>query len=160
MLLLKVLHKGAELTPLANPPESIKSGHYGQPPHMTWWFKQSVIYFIGLLLMKLAVLAIFTLLPWIAMVGDWALRWTEGNEALQITFVMFVFPLIMNGLQYYIIDSFIKDPAGGNDHEPLPQEDRDSIDDAERPLTEPDAFDEDLVPVARAAGDSDEFKRR
>jgi hypothetical protein len=42
-------------------------------------------------------------------VGDWALRWTEGNTALQITFVMFVFPLIMNALQYWIIDNFIKE---------------------------------------------------
>lgn len=62
--------------------------------------------------MKLCVLAIFALLPWIAWVGDWALRWTEGNTALQITFVMFVFPLVMNALQYWIIDGFIKDPAG------------------------------------------------
>lgn len=28
---------------------------------------------------------------------------------MQITFVMLIFPLIMNGMQYYIIDSFIKD---------------------------------------------------
>lgn len=62
--------------------------------------------------MKLCVLIIFALLPWIAWVGDWALRWTEGNTALQITFVMFVFPLIMNALQYWIVDGFIKDPAG------------------------------------------------
>lgn len=62
--------------------------------------------------MKLCVLALFALLPWIAWVGDWALRWTEGNTALQITFVMFVFPLIMNALQYWIVDGFIKDPAG------------------------------------------------
>jgi hypothetical protein len=59
--------------------------------------------------MKLCVLAIFAFLPWIAWVGDWALRWTEGNTALQITFVMFVFPLIMNALQYWIIDNFIKE---------------------------------------------------
>lgn len=44
--------------------------------------------------------------------GDWALRWTEGNTTLQITFVMFVFPLVMNALQYWIIDGFIKDRNG------------------------------------------------
>ena len=64
--------------------------------------------------MKLCVLVLFTLLPWIAWVGDWALRWTEGNTALQIAFVMFVFPLIMNALQYWIIDNFIKDPEAGS----------------------------------------------
>jgi hypothetical protein len=65
--------------------------------------------------MKLCVLAIFTFLPWIAWVGDWALRWTEGNTALQIAFVMFIFPLIMNALQYWIIDNFIKDPGHGDE---------------------------------------------
>ena len=65
--------------------------------------------------MKLCVLAIFAFLPWIAWVGDWALRWTEGNTAVQITFVMFIFPLIMNGLQYWIIDNFIKDPEHGGE---------------------------------------------
>lgn len=64
--------------------------------------------------MKLCVLAIFAFLPWIAWVGDWALRWTEGNTALQITFVMFIFPLIMNALQYWIIDNFIKDAEQGD----------------------------------------------
>lgn len=104
------------LTPIANPPESIRSGNYGHPPRATWWLKQSVIYFLGLFGMKFCVFVIFQILPWIAWVGDWALRWTEGNEAIQITFVMFIFPLIMNALQYWIIDGFIKDPANEEGH--------------------------------------------
>ncbi|KAF2853853.1 FK506-binding protein-like protein 2 precursor [Plenodomus tracheiphilus IPT5] len=114
VLLLKILHRGFALTPLANPPESIRSGNYGHPPRATWWLKQSMIYFLGLIGMKLCVLAIFAFLPWIAWVGDWALRWTEGNTALQITFVMFIFPLIMNAIQYWIIDGFIKDQDRGD----------------------------------------------
>ena len=106
--ILKVLHVGARYTPLARPPESIESGNYGEPPHVTWWLKQSVIYFCGLLGMKACVFLLFELCPWIVVVGDWALRWTEGNEAIQVTFVMFIFPLIMNAMQYYIIDTFIK----------------------------------------------------
>lgn len=58
--------------------------------------------------MKFCVLIIFVMLPWISRIGDWALRWTEGNEKVQIVFVMMLFPLIMNAMQYYIIDSFIK----------------------------------------------------
>jgi STIMATE family len=110
IIILKILSIGASYTPLANPPESIKSGHYGDPPRATWWLKQSMIYFVGLLGMKTCVFFIFQLLPWIVQVGDWALRWTEGNEAVQIAFVMFIFPLVMNGIQYYIIDMFIKKP--------------------------------------------------
>jgi hypothetical protein len=109
--ILKVLHVGASYTPLARPPESIKSGYYGEPPRASWWLKQSLIYFAGLVGMKLCVFIIFQLCPWIVKIGDWALRWTEGNEALQIAFVMLIFPLIMNGLQYYIVDIFIKDKS-------------------------------------------------
>ncbi len=108
IIILRVLNIGASYTPLANPPESIQSGHYGDPPRATWWLKQSMIYFFGLLGMKICVFFIFHLLPWIGRVGDWALKWTEGNEAVQITFVMFIFPLIMNAIQYYVIDIFIK----------------------------------------------------
>lgn len=74
--------------------------------------------------MKICVLFIFTVLPWISRVGDWALKWTEGNEALQVGFVMLLFPCIMNAIQYYIIDGFIKDqkPEG---HEAVAQEEED-----------------------------------
>ena len=46
---------------------------------------------------------------------------------VQVFFVMLFFPVIMNALQYYIIDGFIKDqkPDG---HEPIPSDD--SEDDA------------------------------
>lgn len=70
--------------------------------------------------MKICVLIIFILMPWISKVGDWALGWTDGNERLQIAFVMMIFPLIMNGLQYYIIDSFIKKKEV--DHQQLPSD--------------------------------------
>ena len=108
IILLRLLTHGFSLTPLANPPESIYSGNYGTPPRATWWMKQCLIYFIGLLGMKACVYFIFKICPWIILVGDWALRWTEGNETLQVIFVMLVFPVIMNALQYYIIDGFIK----------------------------------------------------
>lgn len=96
-------------TPLGKPSESIQSGFYGNPPKWQWWLKQSIIYFCGLFGMKICVLIIFLVFPWISHVGDWALGWTEGNEKLQIVFVMMLFPLIMNAMQYYIIDSFIKE---------------------------------------------------
>jgi hypothetical protein len=74
--------------------------------------------------MKIVVLLIFIVFPWISHVGDWALGWTEGNERLQIAFVMMIFPLIMNALQYYIIDSFIKQKDGlDHHHQPVASED-------------------------------------
>jgi hypothetical protein len=111
------------MTPLGNPRESIESGNYGSPPRATWWFKQSIIYFLGLMGMKICVLIIFLVLPWISRIGDWALRWTEGDEVLQVMFVMLIFPVIMNATQYYIIDSFIKKQKP--EHERIPDHDED-----------------------------------
>jgi hypothetical protein len=114
---LRLFHAIALRTPLANPPESLKSGNYGRPPNARWWLKQLFLYFMGLFAMKLCVFLLFVLLPWLGWVGDWALRWTEGREWVQITFVMLVFPLVMNATQYWIIDSFIKDPAAEWDYQ-------------------------------------------
>jgi hypothetical protein len=84
--------------------------------------------------MKFCVLIIFFLAPWIGRVGDWALRWTEGDEALQVIFVMLVFPVIMNATQYYIIDSFIKNQKP--EHELIGDDEVDSGSDAyEDPLS-------------------------
>ncbi|RHZ71155.1 hypothetical protein CDV55_107668 [Aspergillus turcosus] len=110
IFILHILNRLAAYTALANPPESIESGNYGAPPRATWWFKQAMIYFFGLLGMKICVFFLIQLLPFIVKIGDWALRWTEGNTALQLIFVMFLFPVIMNAIQYYIIDTFIKKP--------------------------------------------------
>ncbi|KAL3471701.1 vacuolar membrane protein-domain-containing protein [Aspergillus californicus] len=110
IFILHFLNRLAVYTPLAYPPESIESGNYGEPPRVAWWFKQSVIYFMGLLGMKICVFFLIQMVPLIVKVGDWALRWTEGNTAVQIIFVMLLFPVIMNAIQYYIIDIFIKKP--------------------------------------------------
>lgn len=117
IFLLRIFTRLVAFTPLGQPPESIQSGNYGSPPNAWWWLKQSLIYFCGLFGMKFCVLVIFVMFPWISRVGDWALRWTEGDEKVQIVFVMMLFPLIMNALQYYIIDSFIKKQASKEDTE-------------------------------------------
>ena len=108
IFLLHITTAAVSYTPLGRPLESIQSGNYGRPPNAWWWLKQSIIYFCGLFGMKICVLIIFLTMPWISRIGDWALSWTDGNEELQIVFVMMLFPLIMNAMQYYIIDSFIK----------------------------------------------------
>ncbi|POS83012.1 hypothetical protein EPUL_006145 [Erysiphe pulchra] len=122
IFLLHIITKLLLHTEFGSPPESIESGNYGTPPSAYRWFKQTVVYFLGLLGMKICVLIIFLMLPWISRVGDWALRWTEGNEIVQVMFVMLIFPLIMNATQYYIIDSFIKNKKS-LEHELLPESD-------------------------------------
>jgi hypothetical protein len=144
--LLKVTTGLVAYTPFGKPRESIESGNYGNPPSTWWWFKQSVIYFCGLFGMKICVLILFLILPWLSRVGDWALRWTEGNERLQIFFVMMLFPLIMNALQYYIIDSFIKKKEQGEEPETS----------GHQRLATDDHDDDHRDPFADALADSDD----
>ncbi|EPS31206.1 hypothetical protein PDE_06161 [Penicillium oxalicum 114-2] len=141
IMILRGLNYIAFYTPLANPPESIESGNYGQPPRALWWLKQSMIYFIGLLGMKICVFFLISLFPFIIKVGDWALGWTEGNTALQIAFVMLLFPVIMNALQYYIIDHFIKKHASQDTLYDAPNS-ADDDEDAPRREALLDGFDE------------------
>ncbi|PNS17572.1 hypothetical protein CAC42_8115 [Sphaceloma murrayae] len=160
VILLRVLHSLFLRTPLANPPESLKSGHYGSPPHVNWWMKQCFIYFLGLFGMKVFVLFMFSALPWLPWIGDWALRWTEGNESLQIAFVMFLFPLMMNAIQYYIIDAFIMDKDGKEGYESVQSEEGDESEDR-RPLNgggEEDEDEDKLVGQARERFDVDEIR--
>lgn len=150
ILALRILNFLASYTPIANPPESIESGNYGHPPRAGWWLKQSVIYFLGLLNMKVCVFFLIQFLPFIVKVGDWALKWTEGNTALQITFVMLLFPVCMNAIQYYIIDTFIKKPlsydmySGEERGDAVADEDLHRREGLLAGIDEADASDEDL----------------
>lgn len=103
--------------------------------------------------MKLFVWLLFALLPWLPWVGDWALRWTEGSEALQIAFVMFIFPLLMNIMQYYIIDSFIKDNKRGQGYTEVRGDEADAEGDEERERFVVDDDDDSL-------GDDDDLRAR
>ncbi|KAG6053135.1 hypothetical protein E4U17_005001 [Claviceps sp. LM77 group G4] len=142
IILLKIITGIVAFTPLGKPSESIQSGHYGHPPNASWWLKQSVIYFCGLFGMKICVLLIFVLMPWISKVGDWALGWTEGNEKLQIAFVMMIFPLVMNGLQYYIIDSLIKEKEPYHERLASDESDHDRLEGYRTRLQAPDEDDD------------------
>ncbi|ESZ95587.1 hypothetical protein SBOR_4024 [Sclerotinia borealis F-4128] len=150
IFLLRILTALFVMTPFGSPPESIESGNYGHPPRAVWWFKQSIIYFIGLMGMKICVLIIFLVLPWISRIGDWALRWTEGDTVLQVIFVMLIFPVIMNATQYYIIDSFIKNQKP--DHELIPNEDSDSEEGTDGRYADPSGSSDEIL----SAGEEEE----
>jgi hypothetical protein len=80
----KYLVKRFELT-------GFQSGVYGDPPlieQLKKWGKQLVVYITSLMLMKVIVVGLFHLCPWISDFGDWVLEWTVGNYRLQVVFVM------------------------------------------------------------------------
>lgn len=131
--------------------QGFKSGIYGTPPRVSFWARQSAIYVLALTTMKLLVVGLLVLFPGIFNIGEWLLSWTwsdDGEEGFQVVFTMGLFPIIMNVLQFWLIDSIVKasevtspklDEHDEHDHldrEPLfhaSSDDEDDDDDTERP---------------------------
>lgn len=100
------------------------SGQYGKPPRISYWLRQAAIYVVALTTMKMLVVLLFTVWPSLIEAGQWLLSWTGGRDAIQIilyvisfqyhvhllTFisVMGLFPICMNILQFWLIDSIVK----------------------------------------------------
>ncbi|EIE91141.1 hypothetical protein RO3G_15852 [Rhizopus delemar RA 99-880] len=68
-----------------------QSGIYGEPPfkeQFKKWSKQLSVYIVSLILMKVIVVVLFHLCPWISDIGDWVLRWTlvkhKSDKAIQL----------------------------------------------------------------------------
>ncbi|KAG0702407.1 vacuolar membrane protein-domain-containing protein [Suillus ampliporus] len=87
-----------------------ESGQYGSPPSITYWTRQAAVYVFALTTMKMLVVGLFAAWPGISKVGDWLLSWTAigDGDAFQVIFVMGLFPIIMNILQFWLIDSIVK----------------------------------------------------
>lgn len=86
----------------------IKSGDYDQPPRLSWWLRQTIVFVLCLFTMKLIVVSIFRVMPFLFYVGEWLMGWTLHDVKLQVVFVMLVFPLIMNIVQFWLVDQVIK----------------------------------------------------
>ncbi|KAJ7591438.1 vacuolar membrane protein-domain-containing protein [Mycena floridula] len=86
-----------------------ESGKYGTPPSIKYWTRQAAIYVVALTSMKFLVIALLALFPGLNKVGSWLLSWTyTSNGNLRVVFTMGIFPIIMNILQFWLIDSIVK----------------------------------------------------
>ncbi|KAF5333530.1 hypothetical protein D9611_002706 [Ephemerocybe angulata] len=94
--------------------KGFESGVYGKPPSLKYWLRQAAIYAVALTTMKFFVIALLVFFPGIFKIGDWLLSWTWTGEgdALQVIFVMGIFPIAMNILQFWLIDSIVKASSG------------------------------------------------
>lgn len=88
--------------------EGFRSGEYGTPPSLVYWIRQLVVYVSCLTVMKLLVVGLFALWPGIFKLGEWLLSWLGDKDVAQVIFVMGLFPIIMNVLQFWLIDSIVK----------------------------------------------------
>ncbi|KAG0245011.1 vacuolar membrane protein-domain-containing protein [Mortierella sp. GBAus27b] len=87
--------------------DGLKTGEYGNPPQFERWWKQTLVFSLGLVVMKIVVVIVLTW-PFLFTFGEWVLGWTLQNEKLQILFVMLILPLTMNICQFWVIDYILK----------------------------------------------------
>lgn len=101
--------------------KNVESGNYfaeeendiesqeSEQPLITAFFKQLGIFTSSLIVMKICVYLVLNyfedLAYWFAnLILSWSDRWPD----LQVTLVMFVFPIILNCFQYFCVDNVIK----------------------------------------------------
>lgn len=77
-------------------------------PRMTFFFRQLALYLLSLLLMKIMVLILFGIFPFLFDIGRWVLNLFGDHKKAQVFFVMALFPLAMNTLQFWLIDSVLR----------------------------------------------------
>ncbi|KAF9325989.1 hypothetical protein BG006_010555 [Podila minutissima] len=87
--------------------EGLRTGEYGNPPQIQRWWKQTLVFSLGLVVMKIVVVIVLTW-PFLFTFGEWVLGWTLQNEKLQILFVMLILPLSLNICQFWVIDYILK----------------------------------------------------
>ncbi|KAJ3735231.1 vacuolar membrane protein-domain-containing protein [Lentinula guzmanii] len=90
--------------------KGFESGIYGNPPRVKYWARQAALYVVALTTMKFLVIGLLALFPGLFKIGAWLLSWTwtDEGDAFQVIFVMGIFPIIMNILQFWLIDSIVK----------------------------------------------------
>ncbi|KAH9948729.1 vacuolar membrane protein-domain-containing protein [Amylocystis lapponica] len=88
--------------------KGFESGQYGSPPSINYWARQATVYVFSLMLMKLLVVALFAAWPGIFGLADWMLGFLGTSDAIQVIFTMGVFPIMMNIIQFWLIDSIVK----------------------------------------------------
>ncbi|KAI0278616.1 vacuolar membrane protein-domain-containing protein [Russula aff. rugulosa BPL654] len=106
--------------------KGFQSGQYGSPPSLNYWARQAAVYVVSLTSMKIFVVI---LLAWRRLldIGAWLLSWLGNGDTAQVVFTMGLFPIFMNVVQFWLIDSIVK--ASGNTETALPfdQSDREPL---------------------------------
>ncbi|KAK0230349.1 vacuolar membrane protein-domain-containing protein [Armillaria fumosa] len=112
--------------------KGFESGIYGTPPSIRFWGKQATLYVVALTTMKLLVIALLAFFPGLFIIGAWLLSWTRtgDGDALQVIFTMGLFPILMNILQFWLIDSIVK--ASNEQFVTLDTDVHDTLDHADR----------------------------
>ncbi|KAI9090518.1 vacuolar membrane protein-domain-containing protein [Phlyctochytrium arcticum] len=109
-LLLTAFHRAANHIGISD----MQSGQYGDPPRFSAWFRQLILFLTAWFFVKVFVVLLLKVFPFLATMAAWVLDplARDGDTKLQTVVVMFIFPLIMNVVQAWLIDMVIKGKRG------------------------------------------------
>ncbi|KAG2207312.1 hypothetical protein INT46_004773 [Mucor plumbeus] len=88
-----------------------ETGNYGPPPlsRMIWpWMRQMSVFLLAEILTKACLYEIVINSPWLFWLGELCISWIQHDPKTQVVFVMLIFPLIMNAIQFWLTDTILK----------------------------------------------------
>jgi hypothetical protein len=110
-LFLKAFHRVGDYLNITD----IDMGHYGNPPRLSFvnarfypWFKQLFFFLSAWVFVKIIVSITLIFVPIFGILATLILSPLTGYQHAEIIFVMFVFPLVMNICQAWLIDKVLK----------------------------------------------------
>ncbi|KAG2237341.1 hypothetical protein INT48_009074 [Thamnidium elegans] len=90
--------------------DGYRTGEYGPPPFnrmLVPWIRQMSVFLLAELFAKFCLYIFLVNSPWLFWLGEICINWTR-DEKSQVVFVMLIFPLIMNAIQFWLTDTILK----------------------------------------------------
>ncbi|KAI9279773.1 vacuolar membrane protein-domain-containing protein [Sporodiniella umbellata] len=76
---------------------------------MLLWLQQLIVFLLAIVLSKICFYEILVLNEdWLCWLGELAISWTNSSPKLQLLFVMLIFPVVMNAIQFWLTDTIIQ----------------------------------------------------
>ena len=109
-----LLLSGLESSLSTRPSLSFRSGDYGTPPSWHKWVYQALVWMLVVWLMKASMIGVMLVLKQpLEAAGGALLGPLEPYPKAELVFVMVVVPVVMNGVMFWVIDSFLQKEKGG-----------------------------------------------
>ena len=80
--------------------KGFESGQYGDPPSPSFWGRQAAVYVMSLLTMKLLVLLLVAIAPFLSSSAEWLLGWF-GDDTQVVLYVYLCDPFRLTVADYY-----------------------------------------------------------
>lgn len=98
------------------------TGNYGNPPNLAVWGAQLATYVAVLAMMKVIVTIFLSIAhEWISVAATSMFQMFAHHRHLELMLVMVVGPCLLNSIQFWIIDTFLKNDSG-NKFAPIAQD--------------------------------------